>query len=107
MVEGRSVHEFEALIRSLGENIRDYLDSAGVGMTRVTVEVDAFTQTAHVVVELRVRTWEAESKAIDVLLDVRGMFVDDISFDYEFTERASDSRGNSPRSVGSPDVVYA
>lgn len=101
------MNEFEALIHSLGENVFDYLRSARIGMTRLTVESDELTETAHVVIQLEQRTWDVESRAIETLLELREMFLDDISFDYEFIESDEDRTDDATRGVGVPHLVYA
>lgn len=93
--------EFEALIQSLGEHVVDYL---GTSVSTVRIWADELTETARIQICLREATWEAQARAIDKMLELRGMFLDDLSFDYYFVDADACTPLSSSRS---PELIFA
>lgn len=76
------MNEFDAVVHSLGEHLVD-----GIGkehLTHVLVSPDELTATAEVTIVLSERTWAEQERAIDKIVDLREMFLEEISFDYRF-----------------------
>lgn len=75
---------FETLIQSFGEQIllyvgRDHLRS-------VVVRGDSRIGTADVELALTDFSWDEQSRAIDKMLEVREIFLEELAISYHFTE---------------------
>ena len=78
------VNEFEATIHSLGEHVVDTLGRDN--LDQVLVSADELTETAEITISLRRPTWAEQSRAIDRMVELRLLFMDDLSFDYRFVD---------------------
>lgn len=78
------MNEFEATVHSLGESTVEYLRPAGV--LKVRIWADELSASAHVEICLESQEWEPQSRAIDKMIELRGIFLDDLSFDYVFVD---------------------
>lgn len=81
--------DFQALISSLGESTvayigKDVLDS-------LSVFGDPVDMTASIEICLRENSWERQSAAIDTMLEIRAMFLDEVSLSYRFVTPDSSS----------------
>jgi len=74
---------FQALLQSLLEQCVDYI-RRDVDLEALRVTGDELSESAHVEIVLARDTWEQQQRAIDHMVDVRLMFIDDLSLDYVF-----------------------
>lgn len=74
--------EFEATVHSLGEHLADYIGRDHLRQLTVLGRED--TGEAEVAVCLRDDTWGAQERAIDQILAVREMFMDEVAMEYHF-----------------------
>lgn len=74
--------EFSALIQSLGEHAVDYIGKDN--LLRLDVFGDEVDQSAHVEIFLCSEEWGDHSSAIDKMIELREMFMDDLAVDYRF-----------------------
>lgn len=81
---------FTALIHSLGEHVVDYIGKDH--LERLDVFGDEGDSSAHIEIFLSNQTWDEHSRAIDKMIELRAMFLDELSIDYRFVE--SDSETN-------------
>jgi hypothetical protein len=100
---GGLMNDFEALIQSLGEHIIEYLKAARV--SRVRIFPDANSESAHIEICLSDHSWSAQSSAIDKMIEIRAIFLDDIAFDYAFVDE--DQCGSDSAASRSADFVAA
>lgn len=82
-----TMHPFQALMESVLEHCRDYLQRAEVDPQALRVTGDYYAETVHVEIALGEQSWDAEARAIDQMIEVRGIFLDDVSLTYEFVDR--------------------
>lgn len=74
---------FQALLRSLLENSVDYI-RRDVDLHALRVSGDELTQSAHIEICLAKDTWGEQQRAIDHMIEIREMFIEDVSIDYVF-----------------------
>ncbi|MGB3258431.1 MAG: hypothetical protein WBA72_10645 [Ornithinimicrobium sp.] len=74
--------DFEATINSLGEHLSDYIGREDLRQLTVLGRED--TGEAEVTVCLRDDTWAAQERAIDKIIAVRELFMDEVALDYHF-----------------------
>lgn len=79
--------QHEALVNSLGEHCVDYIGKGN--LSRLTIALDHANGVAHVEICLQDDSWTAREKAIDAMVDVRLMFLDEVSVDYAFADNTS------------------
>ncbi len=77
------MNPFQALIRSLLEHYVEYI-ARDVDLRALRVTGDELTASAHVEIVLGKDTWDGQQRAIDHMIEVRAMFIDDVSLDYVF-----------------------
>lgn len=76
---------FPATVRSLGETVVAWIGKDH--LSRLEVYPDEADGAASVVVYLSDNdSWEEHSRAIDKMIEIRGMFMDDLAIDYRFAE---------------------
>ncbi|WP_340539424.1 hypothetical protein [Nocardioides sp. GXZ039] len=81
--------DFQALISSLGESVVTY-----VGKDRLQslyVFGDPGDMAAAIELGLAENTWEFQQHAIDKLIEIREMFLDEVSISYRFVTPDSSS----------------
>lgn len=76
------VNDFQCAIWSFGEHVVDYIGTDN--LLAVRVSADDLTASADVSIVLASASWEDEERAIDQMLALRELFLDDLSFDYRF-----------------------
>jgi hypothetical protein len=76
--------EFDALISSLGESIVAYVGRDN--LRRLDVFGDEDDSTARVEICLEDNSWGQQSHAIDKMIELRAMFLDELSLEYRFVE---------------------
>ena len=89
------VNEFDAVIHSLGEHVVSYVGSDNLRSVRIWS--DELSGTADISIVLADESWDAESRAIERMLQVREVFLDELSFDYRFDPAESVSRVGSTK----------
>lgn len=80
-----SLDEFGALIKSLEEYTGEYLKKLRVG-GKYRIFSDKLSGSAHIEICLDNPSWGVQSAAIDQMIEIRSMFLDDISIDYAFVD---------------------
>ncbi len=85
------MREFDALVHSLGEHSVQYLKPSN-NLSQLYVFGDELTGTAHIEVVLSDSTWEQHAAVIDRMIEIREMFLNDISIDYIIVD--DDDRGD-------------
>lgn len=83
------MNDFQALISSLGESIVTYIGKEH--LDTLTVFGDSLDMTALVEIGLNENTWESQEQAIDQMIEVRELFLDEISIAYRFVTPDSSS----------------
>lgn len=78
--------EFEALVHSLGENTVDYLGKDR--LRHLAITADPVTGTAHVEICLQDDSWASRERAIETMVDIRRLFLDDIAIEYAFSDES-------------------
>ena len=96
------MNDFSALVHSLGEHIVGRIGKEN--LASVTVAGDELTETAEVTISLIEETWAAEERAVDVMVELRQLFMDDLSFDYRFVSRDAATRSASTKA---PTLQFA
>lgn len=91
------VNEFEATIRSLGENVVSYIGRDN--LEAVTIWSDEVSATADISIVLLNQAWDAEARAIDKMIEIREMFLDDLAIDYRFDSDVTRSRMGSTKAA--------
>ncbi len=99
----RHVDDFQALISSLGESTVAYLGKGN--LDSLSVFGDPVDMTASIEICLRENSWERQSAAIDTMLDIRGMFLDEVSLSYRFV--TPDSSSGEALRARQPDFCMA
>lgn len=89
------VNEFDAVIHSLGEHVVSYIGRDNLEAVRIWG--DETSGTADISIVLKSQTWDAQERAIDKLVEVREVFLDDIAIDYRFDTEESLSRMGSTK----------
>lgn len=85
--------DFRVLVQSVGEQIVD-----GIGrdrLERVAVVGDDRISTAEVEITLSDNSWDEQQRAIDKMIDVRGMFLGEVSISYCFLDGVTSSDDRS------------
>lgn len=78
------MNEFQALIHSLGEQILAYVGKQNLSSVRIWG--DELSGTARVSLSLARPSWGSEGRAIDKMVDVREMFLTELSIEYSFDD---------------------
>lgn len=73
--------DFDALVHSLGEHSVSYL-RRDLKLAQLSVFGDQLTGSAFVEIVLSHPTWEERGTAIDRMIEIREMFLDEISISY-------------------------
>lgn len=81
--------EFGALVHSLGEHIVDYIGKDH--LSRLYIYGDESDASAFVEIFLENDTWEEQTRAVDKMIELRQMFLDDVSIDYRFLDADTDA----------------
>lgn len=79
--------EFEALVHSLGEHALDYLRREN--LKSLAISADAISMSAHIEVCLEDNSHKSQLLAIEKLVELRRMFLDELSIDYVFVDESS------------------
>lgn len=79
--------EFEAVIHSLGEHAVDYLGKDQ--LRQLAVFGDPLTGSARIEIVLAENSWDEQTRAIDKMLELRLMFLEELSFEYDFLSEDS------------------
>ncbi len=93
--------DFGILIESLGETVVRYLKP--LGLRGLTIEGDQAVGAAHLTVCLNHDTWQHRGAALEKLLPVRLMFIDELAVEFSFTDDVS----GCPAGVREPDYQFA
>lgn len=88
--------DFEALISSLGEHSVDYIGKDN--LRQLAVFGDPGNLSARIEICLEENSWAEQTRAIDRMLELRRMFLDEISIDYAFLNEDSCSSTVAERS---------
>jgi len=99
------MNPFQALLQSLLEHSVDYIRQ-DVDLHALRVSGDERTESAHVEIVLNKETWDEQQRAIDHMIEVRGMFIEEISLDYVFI-RPEDWRSVDAKTSGLQQFVFA
>lgn len=81
------MEEFDALVHSLGEHCVAYIGKEN--LRRLDVFGDVADSTAFIEIYLEENVWERQAEAIDKMIEIRGMFIDELSIDYRFVDEDS------------------
>lgn len=93
--------EFEALVHSVGENSVDYIGKDALKL--LTVTGDPQSMAARVEICLEDNSWAEQTRVIDRMIEIRTMFLDELSIDYVFVDEDNCTRSAARRS----DYSYA
>ncbi|MGO4600380.1 hypothetical protein [Terrabacter sp. 2YAF2] len=96
------MNAFEIAVQSLGAQIVSYIGRDR--LASVSIAADELTATAEIAIVLRDQSWAEEERAIDKMVEIRGMFLDDLSFDYRFDSSVELSHTASTRA---PQTQFA
>jgi hypothetical protein len=84
-MKGCQVDEFDALINAMGEwtvgRLRD------LGLVSLLIHGDPHVGQARMVVQLEKDTWEIRRKAVEALVEIRTLYMDEIAVEFSFTDR--------------------
>jgi hypothetical protein len=87
--------DWDVLIDSLGNQCIAYLGRADV--EKVDIWSQAAEGSAHIQITLGKDSWENRGLAVETMVEIREMFIDDLSFDYGFADGDEASQdGPSP-----------
>lgn len=75
-------NEFECMIESLGETTWGSLKP--LGLDALTVRGDATTASARLIVELHEDSWDNRRTVLNKLVEVRGLFMDELALEFRF-----------------------
>lgn len=78
------MEDFDALVQSLGESTVDYLGKDR--LRQLQIMADHVTGTANIEICLEDNTWESQTRAIERMIEIRDMFLDEISISYVFVD---------------------
>jgi hypothetical protein len=84
--------DFDVIIDSLGNMALSWVPQ----VHSVRIYPDAEQGTATVEICLRTDDWRVQEAAVDKMVELRGMFIDDLSMDYRFTDGAADCSAEVP-----------
>jgi hypothetical protein len=82
--------DWDVVIDSLGNMCLAYLGPADVD--RVRIWSQPTEGSAHIEITLRKDSWENRSAAVDAMVGIRELFLDDLSFDYRFVDGDEDAQ---------------
>ncbi len=99
------MNPFQALLHSLLEHSVEYIRQ-DVDLHALRVSGDERTESAHVEIVLNKDTWDEQQRAIDHMIEVRSMFIEEISLDYVFV-RLDDWQSADAKNFGSQQFVFA
>ena len=94
---------FDVVIRSLGESSIVYIP----GVHLVRIFADETDRTAHMEICLHDSSWAGREAAIDSLVDLRGMFIDDLSLSYTFSTETDSELSDAARSRSAVFAAHA
>ena len=80
--------DWDVVIESLGTSCLGYLGSADVRGVRIWLQ--PLEGSAHIEIALGDDSVENRSRAVEAMVDVRELFIDDLSFDYRFVSADDD-----------------
>jgi hypothetical protein len=83
------VNEFEALMSSLGEHVVGYIGQEH--LARLFIYGDEVDLSASIEIFLEDESWASRTRAIDKMVEIREMFIDEISIDYRFVHEDSET----------------
>lgn len=88
--------EFEALGQSVLAQVVAYIGETNLRSAAVTGHLQSLC--VEVELQLRKDTWEAQSQAIDKMIEVRELFLGEVSLDYWFVSHnvAEDHSSSTP-----------
>ncbi len=93
--------DFRVLIESLGETAVGYLKP--LGLRSLTIEGDEAAGTARLAVCLSGDTWRLRGEALEKLVEIRLMFIDELALEFTFADKAS----ACTEGVRQPDYQFA
>lgn len=96
------MNEFEAIINSLGAQVLTYVGKER--LTSVTIWGDERAGTADIALVLQDASWASQEYAVEKMIEVRSLFIDDVSIDYRFLTDPPDGQAGSTKS---PAVVLS
>lgn len=76
--------DFDALVVSIGEHAVSYIGKAH--LSGLFVFGDEVDMTAFVEIYLSSSSWAEQDRAIEKMIELRAMFMDDAAIDYRFVE---------------------
>lgn len=79
----RRMEDFPALIHSIGEHAVSYIGRQN--LAALSVAGDRVNGSAHIEIVLQDNSWTQQSRAIDKMIELRAMFMDEISLSYSFS----------------------
>lgn len=88
--------EFGALVHSLGEHSVDYIGKDRLKL--LTVSGDPHSMSARVEICLQDNSWEEQTFVIDKMVEIRTMFLNELSIDYVFVDEDNCTRASAERS---------
>ena len=91
------VNGYEVTIHSLGEHVVSYLGRDH--LKSVTIWGDELTATADISIVLSDDSWAEHERAIDKMIEIREMFLNDVAIDYRFDSEGSLSRRGSTKAA--------
>ncbi len=93
--------EFEATITSLGEHAVDYIGRQN--LRQLAVFGDHHNSSADIQICLAVNDWASQTAAIDKMIELRAMFISELSIQYHFIEEDN----YTPTAATRSDFTYA
>ncbi len=84
------VDDFQALISSLGESTVTYIGRDH--LRSLDILGDEMDGTAFLQICLAEDTWDAQTRAVDKMLEIREIFLDELSVEYRFIDEDSSTR---------------
>lgn len=80
---------FPALVQSLGEHAVAYIGKER--LLALNVFGDPTDMSAEVEIYLRDNSWDEQTRAIDLMIELREMYLDELAISYRFAERDSET----------------
>lgn len=103
VMHNHDMDDFQALISSLGESTVTYVGKDK--LATLTVFGDPADMTAAIELGLLENSWELQEHAIDKMLEIREMFMDDVAISYRFI--SPDSSTDEATAAREPDFCMA
>lgn len=97
------MNDFQAMVTSMMENAVDYIGKSR--LLRLSVEADPGAGSAQIEIVLQDNSWASQSLAIDRMIELRSMFLDELSFEYAFLE--ADEADDAEHVQRRPELSYA